>query len=242
MQWYFRIEIKFKISQRDPVRKKQTAPENDLFLHWFCSESFVSLSFKLNDHEVLKFSSCAGLPAWSDIKHVYLSSLAFHLLILMLIALFWYTTSNWFLGAFFNFIVILSYLNLSLLNWIHMLLYVFFCVIRQIYKWHDDIKSKYLKELMRSKVSLFCLWQQSHKNHSAVGDLCLLFCKEDSFCMVSINHCFLQSSGKSSVLENLVGRDFLPRGTCISNCLFSCSCSVWSFAFTMFLHWLSYLQ
>ena len=118
MQWYFRIEIKFKISQRNPVRKKQTAPENDLFLHWFCSESFVSLSFKLNDREILKFSCCAGLPAWSDMKHVYLSSLAFHLLILMLIALFWYTTSNWFLWAFFNIIVFLSYINLSLLNWI----------------------------------------------------------------------------------------------------------------------------
>ena len=125
MQWYFRIDIKFKISQRNPVRKKQTAPENDLLLHWFCSESFVSLSFKLNDHEVLKFSSCAGLPAWSDIKHVYLSSLAFHLLILMLIALFWCTTSNWLLWAFFNISFFLSYLNLVLLNWIQQ--YACFC-------------------------------------------------------------------------------------------------------------------
>ena len=142
----------------------------------------------------------------------------------------------------YSFFVLYKSVTSKLNTTVYMLLYVFFCVIRQIYKWHDDIKSKYLKELMRSKVSLFCLWQQSHKNHSAVGDLCLPLCKEDSFCMVSINFCFLQSSGKSSVLENLVGRDFLPRGTCNSNCLFSCCCSVWSFAFTMFLHWLSYLQ
>lgn len=179
MQWYFRIEIKFKISQRNPVRKKQTASENDLFLHWFCSESFVSLSFKLNDHEVWKFSCCAGLPAWSDIKHVYLSSLAFHLLILMLIALFWCITSNWFIMSIlqhYSFFVLYKSVTSKLNTTVYMLLYVFFCVIRQIYKWHDDIKSKYLKELMRSKVSLFCLWQQSNKNHSAVGDLCLPFC------------------------------------------------------------------
>ena len=175
MQWYFRIEIIFKISQRNPVREKQTAPKNDLILHWFCSESFVSLSFKLNDHEVWKFSCCAGLPAWRDIKHVYLSSLAFHLLILMLIALFWCITSNWFIMSIlqpYSFFVLYKSVTSKLNTTVYMLLYVFFCVIRQIYKWHDDIKSKYLKELMRSKVSLFCLWQQSNKNHSAVGDLC----------------------------------------------------------------------
>ena len=101
---------------------------------------------------------------------------------------------------------------------VHMLLYVFFCVIRQtdiqVTTWNQSI----WKSWWGQKFHCFVYGSKAIKNHSAVGDLCLPFCKEDSFCMVSINLCFLQSSGKSSVLENLVGRDFLPRGTCNSNC------------------------
>lgn len=34
-----------------------------------------------------------------------------------------------------------------------------------------------------------------------------------SECVVSVGSSLMQSSGKSSVLESIVGRDFLPRGS-----------------------------